>query len=217
MSPKKDIGMLFKQKLAGAAKEPNAALWDKIEVSLDKRDRKKRGFILFWLGTGTAVAITLLLLFLWTTSEETSSDSLENPTNQSSETSSSSSEVFEVFSDKNNTTTKADALPGNNSETNENDGSNLRGSEEKNNLTPIKSKSNAIKNQKNKDPFFDDSVTVRTTYQYYNGATKELIETTDKRVIDSLLKYTKINKDSLRVVETKIANPNKKDSLSPQQ
>ena len=77
-------------------------------------------------------------------------------------------------------------------------------------------KTNTSKQNKviEKDPFEDDSVTIKTTYHYYNGDTKEMLETTDKSVIDSLLERTKINIDSLKVVETKILSPRKRDSLN---
>jgi len=215
MDSREDIGKLMKERLGDKTKSPADGVWDKIEVSLNNRDRKKRGFLLFWLGTGTGVSIALLLLFLLSTSEETSSDILEDPIGKSSENASSTSEEFEVISEHSNHTTTTEEITGSTSETTNNPHTKLIGSEENSTDSPVKTNGSGSKNRNNKDPFLDDSVTVKTTYHYYNGATKEIIETTDKRIIDSLLKNNTLTKDSLKIVETKIVNPVKKDSLSP--
>jgi len=213
MDHKKDIGSLFKQKLDGAVKEPDTALWDKIEVSLDKRDRKKRGFFFFWVGSGTAAIIFLLLFLNNSTTENQDTDTVVQKTEVATETLKEIVANSELNSEKNNTIIIADST----AETPLNQGE----QNEPNELVSSENKSVSLKTKtakqnnvvQEKDPFKDDSVTIKTTYHYYNGDTKEMLETTDKGVIDSLLERTKINIDSLKVVETKILNPYKKDSL----
>lgn len=211
MDHKQDIGKLFKEKLGDATKQPKMELWDEIEVSLDKRDRKRRGFFMFWISTGTAAVLLLLFsLFPSSSLEETTKNTTENEVLIPSE----NLPVFEndnnLNSEKNNLTLYTDSIQIVNSEENANDKEILIPKE---NEAVIKRNTNTSSSEK--DPFMDDSVTVKTTYHYYNGATKEMLETTDKSVIDSLLKNTIVSPDSLTVVETKMANPMKKDSLNP--
>ncbi|QNJ96916.1 outer membrane beta-barrel protein [Constantimarinum furrinae] len=63
MKRKEDIGKLLQKRLEGAEKRPNSVLWERISDSLDKKERKKRRFLYFWLG-GAGFGIALLLL-LW--------------------------------------------------------------------------------------------------------------------------------------------------------
>jgi len=214
MDHKKDIGSLFKQKLDGAAKEPNAELWDKIEVSLDKRDRKRRGFFFFWLGTGTAAIILLLLYLNSSTSEMEDLDSAIPKTEIATETVTEGSTTSEFNTEKNNAILINDSIDGNRMGELEQKELNDLISSEDNLVTPKRNSTNQNKGTKEKDPFMDDSVTIKTTYHYYNGDTKQMLETEDKNVIDSLLERTNINIDSLKVVKTKIIIPRKADSLN---
>jgi len=214
MDHKKDIGSLFKQKLDGAAKEPNAELWDKIEVSLDKRDRKRRGFFFFWLGTGTAAIILLLLYLNSSTSEMEDLDSAIPKTEIATETVSEGSTTSEFNTEKTNAILINDSIDGNRMDELRQKELNDLISSEDDLITPKRNSANQNKRNKEKDPFMDDSVTIKTTYHYYNGDTKQMLETTDKSVIDSLLERTNINIDSLKVVKTKILIPRKGDSLN---
>lgn len=63
MKRKEDIGKLLQKRLEGAEKKPDSVLWERISDSLDKKERKKRRFLYFWLG-GAGFGIALLLL-LW--------------------------------------------------------------------------------------------------------------------------------------------------------
>lgn len=214
MDHKKDIGTLFKQKLDGAAKEPNAGLWDKIEVSLDKRDKKRRGFFFFWVGTGTAAIILLLLYLNSSTSQKEDLQRAIPETEMATESLNELSTTSELNSEKNNAIILGDSLTGNVLTEEEQKELNELISAENNSVTSKKNASNQNNIIKEKDPFMDDSVTIKTTYHYYNGDTKEMLETNDKNIIDSLLERTKINIDSLRVIETKILIPRKGDSLN---
>ncbi|MEM7086519.1 MAG: hypothetical protein AAF489_10075 [Bacteroidota bacterium] len=212
MDSNKDIGTVFKQKLEGATKEPNAKLWDKIEVSLDKRDRKKRGFFFFWVGSGTATMI-LVLLYLNPSIFKKENKDQKIPITEIASENMEGASTSEFKTKKNNTFIVNDSVAGERiSEFEQNQLNDLNLSEE-NSLTSQRSSPHPNKVNKEKDPFMDDSVTIKTTYHYYNGDTKQMLETTDKSVIDSLLERTNSNIDSLKVVETKILNPRKRDSL----
>lgn len=213
MDHKKDIGTLFKQKLDDAAMEPNAELWDKIEVSLDKRDRKRRSFFFFWVGTGTAAIIFFLLYLNNATSDD---QDLNQEIPKIEITTESLGELpitSELNSEKSNTQMIVDTIKGDGLSISGTSALNDLNTTENNSVLTKRSSSNQKKKMNEKDPFIDDSVTIKTTYYYYNGATKQMLETTNKNVIDSLLERTKINIDSLKVVETKIINPKKGDSL----
>jgi hypothetical protein len=209
MDHKKDIGTLLKQKLDGAVKEPNAGLWDKIEGSLDKRDRKRRSFFFFWVGTGTT-AIILLLLYLNSATSEGNDLELAVPKAEiTTKPGDNVSATSDFNSEKNNAILPSDSIAGDRmSELEQKKLNNLISSEDN---SEIPNKNKVIKGL---DPFMDDSVTIKTTYHYYNGDTKQMLETTDKSVIDSLLERTQINIDSLKVVETKILIPRKGDSIN---
>jgi len=214
MDHKKDIGSLFKQKLDDATKEPNAELWDKIEVSLDKRDRKRRGFFFFWLGTGTAAIILLLLYLNSSTSEMEDIDTTITKTEIATETLDEGLTTSEFNTEKNNAIIIKDSTDGNPMVELEQKELNDLISREDSLKTVERNSTKKKKRAKEKDPFMDDSVTIKTTYHYYNGDTKQMLETTDKSIIDSLIERTDINIDSLKVVKTKILIPRKGDSLN---
>jgi len=213
MDRKKDIGMLFKQKLDDATMEPNAELWNKIEVSLDKRDRKRRSFFFFWVGTGTAAIILFLLYLNSSTIDEQDVNQEITKTEIATEKLEKLPTRSDLNSEKSNVQMIVDTIEGDGLSISETSSLNDLNATENNSVLIKKSSSNQKKKMNEKDPFIDDSVTIKTTYYYYNGATKQMLETTNKNVIDSLLERTKINIDSLKVVETKIINPKKGDSL----
>ena len=61
MEHRKDIGELFKDRLDDAKKAPKQALWERLDASLNKRDKKRRTAAWFWYG---GAGILLALLFL---------------------------------------------------------------------------------------------------------------------------------------------------------
>ena len=61
MENKKDLGTLFKKRLAEAEAEPSDNLWDSIESTLDSKRKKRGGFLFFWS------ALVLILILLGTT------------------------------------------------------------------------------------------------------------------------------------------------------
>jgi len=213
MDHKKDIGTLFKQKLEDAAKQPSAELWDKIEVSLGKRDRKRRSFFFFWVGTGTA-AIILFLLYLNSATIDEQNVNQEIPkTEIATETLEELPTTSHLNSDKNDAQMILDIIEGDSLSISKTNELNDLNTTKNNSVLTKRNSSSQNKKTNEKYPFKDDSVTIKTTYYYYNGDTKQMLETTNKNVIDSLLARTKINIDSLKVIETKIINHKKGDSL----
>lgn len=57
MENKKDLGSLFKKRLEGAEVEPSNTLWHSIESTLNEKQKRRGGFLLFWSGL-----VTVLLL-----------------------------------------------------------------------------------------------------------------------------------------------------------
>lgn len=62
MDHKKDIGKLFKERLANAEAEPSSALWSQIEETLNKK-RKRRGFIWLWMSVLALLTLASILYF----------------------------------------------------------------------------------------------------------------------------------------------------------
>lgn len=60
MEDNKDLGKLFKERLANAEAEPSSALWSQIEKTLDHK-RRRRGFIWLWLGLIALLGISIIL------------------------------------------------------------------------------------------------------------------------------------------------------------
>lgn len=58
MENKKDLGLLFKKRLAGVEAEPSDNLWESIESTLDNKQKKRGGFLFFW----SALVLILMLL-----------------------------------------------------------------------------------------------------------------------------------------------------------
>ena len=190
MNHKEDIGKLFKQKLDNAAKELDVDLWDKIEATLDRRDRKRRRFFFFWIGTGAA---TIMMLLLYINSVTSVKQDLiqDNTTNKiATKPLNEVPTISELNSEKNNAITILDTTAGDSLNKFVQKELNESISTENILATPKRSLPYQNNETKEKDPFMDDSVTIKTTYHYYNGSTKEMLETTDKSVIDSLLKRT---------------------------
>ena len=85
MEDNKDLGKLFKERLANAEAEPSGALWSQIENTLDKK-RKRRGFLWIWMGALLLLTLSSIVYF------GILNDSVPE-SNQSSETPSSVTDI----------------------------------------------------------------------------------------------------------------------------
>ncbi len=63
MQDKRDLGKLIKQRLANAEAEPANDLWDAIEKTLERKRKRRAGFIWLWGGLGTLLGILLFFYF----------------------------------------------------------------------------------------------------------------------------------------------------------
>lgn len=214
MEKKEDIGMLLKKRLTEAEKAPDDTLWNRIEDSLDKRDRKRRGVIWFWVGVS---GLGLLLIILFTngffSSEvdtvgdvSTETEVSEKLKEQDSESLQNNEYTLPVIDENEKELEETEKI--------------IANSEEKSTPTSSESEAenstatkNTIKKKAKKDPYSDEKVIVETTYHYYNSDTKEAIETTDKSVIDSLMNQAGVLVDSVEITKAKVMPMKKKDSL----
>lgn len=125
MENKKDLGSLFKKRLEGAEAEPSNTLWQSIESTLNEKQKRRGGFLLFW---SSLVIVLLLLSFSYILFGdnvfEKNSDKIEIPIteNDSSNTrikqrqvNSDSEVIVETRDDSSvsNNSIDADALPNN--------------------------------------------------------------------------------------------------------
>ncbi|MEL6812081.1 MAG: hypothetical protein AAFP76_12175 [Bacteroidota bacterium] len=214
MEQKEDIGNILKEKLGAAQSSPKSGLWDRIENSLDKKDRKRRGFFFLWFTGGAGVI--LLLLLLWsrgTTNRNQDSHSEEQKElitlNTDTLTTQPESQKDQIVSYR-----ELEIL---------NDS--LNEILEKKVDSVLKSQGTSLQEIKEIPPFSWDSVeagmgsetgeylSVKTTYEYYNSETGEFIETADKTIIDSLLQSSNIKLDSVMPKENREELLKKKDSL----
>ena len=77
MEDKKDLGKLFKERLANAEAEPSTALWSQIEKTLDQK-QKRRGFIWLWLGAFTILTFLSIAYF---SNQSSNTPVLDQPSN----------------------------------------------------------------------------------------------------------------------------------------
>ncbi|WP_445383505.1 outer membrane beta-barrel protein [Robiginitalea sp. IMCC43444] len=69
----KNTDRIFREQLEGFQQEPEAAVWDRINESLDQK-RKRRKIIPFWWKLGGAAAILLLAVYLFSPESELQED-----------------------------------------------------------------------------------------------------------------------------------------------
>ncbi len=181
MEEKKDIGKYFKENLATMQQQVPEALWERIDTTLDAKNRRKRRF--FWLLFGTVGIIMVGLVYFWyfgrTTRNIQPDQIIEIDTNPSVE----SQDKGNNPRNKTVAFTKTDSID----ETNT--------SEEQ-----IK-KNNPGHSEVNKksDTYLDSFTESKTTYYYYRSSDEQKIITTDKSKVDSLIEEHKrsvIKKDS---------------------
>ncbi|MEM7187715.1 MAG: hypothetical protein AAF466_13765 [Bacteroidota bacterium] len=212
MEHKKDIGSRIEHRLKDANTPLETGLWERIEGSLDRRDRRKRTMLLLWI-SGGAAAILLFLLLLNTFGHDTMEpdeafemeevlvstvDSILSDSESGSEKPLTYSQLEQELGDSSPSTTEV--------KENEQPDHALkdRAKETKQIVTGTSKRSNK---------FPEEEMTVKTVYHYYNSATNEVIETTDKAIIDSLIEHGNKESDSVQIIETRTEHMKKKDSL----
>ncbi len=203
MEKENDIGTFFQDKLASGSKSPNDELWMRIEDTLDKEDKQRKGFFIFWL---TAIGIPILLTAAWL--------------------------IFIPVNNHNPENKKIDPPVILNDHTMENENREIDKSETKDTIsisipsalevsgskevvektkTDITSKSSRS-DSKNPEVKPNDGYTVKSTYHYFNSESGEQVETSDKAKIDSLMNRKEMVSDSL-LIKDKTDLIELKDSL----
>ena len=69
MEDKRDLGKLIKQRLADAEAEPAHHLWSTIEETLERKRKRRAGFIWFWSGIGALLGIMAIAYFTMNTAQ----------------------------------------------------------------------------------------------------------------------------------------------------
>ncbi|MBZ0328051.1 MAG: hypothetical protein K8F54_10635 [Altibacter sp.] len=187
MKKKDDIGVLLKEKLAGIQKSPDAFLWNKINTTLDQEGKKRRRLMYLWF-TGVGIGSLFLLFFVFspslTRNNTTETPPIEDVTSIPAEKASKSNR--DVSSKEDNT-----VLPSNASETAPNE---MKLDVPEKNTSEENTKKKTRTDRKQGNQILLDSV---TTYRYYNSSDGTQVETTDKRIIDSLLINSKKIRDTI--------------------
>ncbi len=206
MGQKKDIGLVFEEKLKVGTKTPNENLWDKIDTTLDEKNRKSKRFFYIWFIGGTLVLLTGVYLFFGNkifTNSETQS-------NQSTYTNTTPTSISTLSKEKNEATFTANhkdssALKNNTEKllkTDTTDKPNVKTELANPQQTPqlkyqneprVKSKKRNS-NKTNLEEVYD----VSTNYHYYNSEDNEQIITKDKNMIDSIIKSKSHHIDSVK-------------------
>jgi len=208
----KDIGTRIKDRLSDAEVPLDGALWNRIEGSLEDRDRRRRNLMILWF-TGGAVAVLLFMLLLKDSgpAELNSEPSMDNEDLiitkvdsilESGEFNSEKTITFQqiesYMTDSLNVQTK-----------NVLDAPKIDSNGKGENLDT----STKLGDVNIQDLFSQENSTTKTVYHYYNSETKEVFETTDKNIIDSLIDHGNKETDSVQVYETRYQNLKKKDSM----
>ncbi|MGC1204476.1 MAG: hypothetical protein WA839_06280 [Flavobacteriaceae bacterium] len=200
MEHRKDIGALLKDRLDNAKKAPEQTLWERLDSSLDKREKKRRSIIWFWYG-GAGILLALLLLagaLVTTNSNKLDENapiisSEENRMKPQIEMESENPLNNTILTQEGTETKVAETIP-KNSVTKTNDGS-------------------------SKNPNTTGGFTVTTTHEYYNSDLDTTTTSKSKKLIDSLVATNKrvmAIKDSIarnRATDSIKLNEARKDSL----
>ena len=205
MMNREDIGTLLKEKLHGAQKPPSTTLWDRVDATLNKKEKKQKR--IFWLLTGSGILLLVMTLLYAVAPRATSNSSQERnaseeltkvngaseiglkPSNESIVNKASKTEMNSEEVDLEKTISEETISSQSPKE------KNLK--LEKNTPSSKKRKMIVTKNNSGEHKITDKDYSVKTTYYYYNGENKEQITTTDKKTIDSILKATENLKDTL--------------------
>ena len=185
---KKDIGTLFQKKLQQKDIKLNSSAWKKIETSLIKRKRKRQ--IRFWLfGIGILLVISSVLIFNFPFSEKKQVDNTNNPVATPILPSSQKENKNEKIVELNKTSLNKEMVTKSIDTTFQDTAKTNKKTSKKGNTSKKKfSKSNFNNFEK------------KTVYKYYNSKDSTIIETTNKALIDSLIKIEKAEKihDSIK-------------------
>lgn len=209
MKNKKDIGALLKRKLHGVQKTPSISLWDRVDATLNKKDKKRKRILWIWLGSGAFLIISLLY---GVSIGDTSNNRLEKQKDKNAIENKSQKVTSEELQKPNETSTivskPTDENPINKALKIEVISEELDLKNNNIDKTIVSKKKTVEKN------ISDEGYTVKTTYYYYNGANNEQITTTNKKSIDSLLNAENL-KDTLNTEQNlSIKNLRNADSLN---
>ncbi|MAZ71749.1 MAG: hypothetical protein CMC70_01250 [Flavobacteriaceae bacterium] len=240
MEHKKDIGDLFKNRLENAQKAPKGHLWERLDNSLEERDKKRRRAAWFWY-TGAGILLALLILggvMISQYSKGNDSTPVKISTTKNTDKKRTTTET--EINTKTQVTTKSTnkAIPQSGSKKNTKD---LEKAKDTNQRTSIPQVLVTTPLQKKKDTTTQNTITekstqqanhsntqntmtksgytVTTTHQYYNSDLDTTTTSQHKQQIDSIVTANKRHmalKDSIsrkRAQDSIKVNKTKKDTV----
>jgi|GEM_PF-3869924 len=202
MEHKKDIGNLLKDRLDNAQKTPQQTLWDRLDNSLNEREKKRRRAVWFWYGSaGILLAILLAGGILWT---QNGKDFL----NTSSDAEINTEET--IFKNKPETKKETESSLKNNvgtqitiEHTTKIDSITTKQTNETKKTTSINGKNSKGKKSS------EDGFTITTTHEYYNSDLDTTTTSQNKKQIDSLVAANK----HMMAIKDSIARKRAQDSI----
>ncbi|GEQ87020.1 hypothetical protein ULMS_25280 [Patiriisocius marinistellae] len=223
MKTEKEIGIALEKKLQGAHRSPSPDMWEKINGSLDKKDRRRK--IAFWLWGAGILIIALTTLYVATSNNDTQNKIVTIQEIDNNQTKTNASEIKNTQEITTNETLKQENVTPKGSK--ETDGKtinstpnkmkqevNISAKESTLKISEDKVKSATQNHKKTKERVTDEQYKVTKSYRYYNSKTKEEIVTENKKMMDSVIeKNMQLQKslDSIKKLNAKIEK--KKDSI----
>ena len=194
---KKDIGEQIRDRLSDARIPLENDLWNRIDDSLDARDRRKRNIMLLWISGGAAAVLLFLLLLNVRGDSETDSENSPDREDKLVTRVDSILNASESNSEKTINYQQIESLVSKNPDT---EGDNLVNSQDPDTLADEDAETSfSSEDLKRNNRNWEEEMTVKTIYHYYNSETKEVFETTDREVIDSLIENGNKETDSVKV------------------
>ncbi len=233
MEHKKDIGALLKARLDAAEKAPKQTLWERLDNSLEEREKKRRRAAWFWYGGAGILLALLILAGIFTGSNfseindnatkvsteakpgETNineTNTIETSTSETEDTDKNTIEILRKPTSEDLTNGNPDKQYGTETglkttptgETSESLKTNNTSTATKQSKTTRKNTTSS-----GKDPMTEAGFTVTTTHEYYNSDLDTTTTSRSKQKIDSLVAA---NKRKMAIVDS-IARKRATDSI----
>ncbi len=217
MKNEKEIGNAFEKKLEGATKQAPPAMWEKINESLDHRDRRRKRA--FWIWGAGILLIGLLGIYIITDLNDNPIDLVDTQQINNSNDKNSSTTPSEIDNNKEinpGETLNKKYIEGEISEgtTTKTDGQMVPKDDNEIEISEEKATQSTPKPKKTKERVIDEDYEVTKNYRYYNSKTKEDIITENKKLMDSVVqKNIQLQKSLDSITELNSKMEKKKDSM----
>lgn len=217
MDHKKDIGNLFKDRFQGAEKAPDKNLWDRLDNTLEKRDKKRRVAAWLWYGSAGLLLILFVSAVFFnnqkaaTLNQPVVENTEENKNLLNVSAENSEVNILENYAEKNNDVNFKIGKQKGQNQTGESSipqSGNVKDLRNKNNPEASgeiknknepqvvlsknrlnnKAESATQKTQRKKETLSEEGLKITTTYNYYNSETDTASVHLNQIQMDSLIK-----------------------------